>query len=103
MSDPTTTQVGGDHYRKMAIQPEAFIHANGIGFHEGNVIKYLCRWRSKAGVEDLRKAIHYIELLIKHEIEEAEKRNPALFLINAMKDGRLVPKDASNTTQNQQP
>ena len=57
-------QVGGDHYRTMAIQPIEFITANNIPFCEGNVIKYLCRWRAKGGVDDLRKAKHYIDLLL---------------------------------------
>lgn len=67
MSNPTTTQVGGDHYRTMAIQPERFIYENGIGFHEGNAITYLCRWRSKGGLQDLEKAKHFIDLLIAHQ------------------------------------
>lgn len=57
------TQVGGDHYRKLAIQPVEFITRNGLGFCEGNVIKYICRHAAKGGAEDLDKAIHYIELL----------------------------------------
>lgn len=57
-------QVGGDHYKSCAIQPIEFIHANGIGFAEGNVIKYVARWRAKGGIEDLRKARHYLDLLI---------------------------------------
>ena len=60
-------QVGGDHYRGMAIQPAEFIHRNGIGFVEGLAIRYLCRWRQKGGLEDLRKAKHAIELLIEME------------------------------------
>lgn len=60
-------QVSGDHYKKMAIQPVEFIHANGIGYFEGNVIKYVARWRSKGGVADLEKAKHYIDLLIELE------------------------------------
>lgn len=60
-------QVGGTHYRKLAIQPIEFIHRNGIGFCEGNAIKYLCRWRDKGGVADLEKAKHYIDLLIELE------------------------------------
>ncbi len=59
----TKKQVGGDHYKKMKIQPETFIYENGIGWHEGTAIKYLCRWRDKGGVDDLDKAIHIIELL----------------------------------------
>lgn len=60
-------QVGGTHYRKLAIQPIEFIHRNGIGFCEANAIKYLCRWREKGGISDLEKAKHYIELLIELE------------------------------------
>lgn len=60
-------QVGGSHYKDMAIQPVEFIHANGIGYFEGNVIKYVARWRKKNGVADLEKARHYIDLLIKLE------------------------------------
>jgi hypothetical protein len=59
-----TKQVGGDHYKKLKIQPIEYINANGIGYCEGNVIKYVTRWREKGGVGDLLKAMHYIELLI---------------------------------------
>lgn len=61
------TQVGGGHYKDMAIQPVEFIHRNGIGFCEGCVIKYVSRWRAKGGVEDLKKARHFIDLLIEME------------------------------------
>jgi hypothetical protein len=44
-----------------------YIHANGIGYFEGNVIKYVSRWRAKNGIKDLEKAKHYIELLIELE------------------------------------
>jgi hypothetical protein len=64
-------QVGGDHYKGMKIQVVEFCHLNGIGYMEGSAIKYLCRWRQKGGLEDLRKAIHFIELII--ELEEKEK------------------------------
>lgn len=60
-------QVAGDHYKKLAIQPVEYIHANTIGYCEGNVIKYVSRWRSKNGIKDLEKAKHYIELLIELE------------------------------------
>lgn len=60
-------QVGGGHYKDMAIQPVEFIHANGIGYLEGNVIKYVSRWRKKNGIADLEKARHYIDLLIELE------------------------------------
>lgn len=61
------TQVGGKHYKDMAIQPVEYIHRNGIGFVEGAVIKYVSRWRAKNGVEDLMKARHMIDLLIEME------------------------------------
>jgi hypothetical protein len=57
-------QVGGNHYDKMYIQPIEFIQANDIPFIEGNIIKYVCRWRNKGGVEDLKKAKHYLDILI---------------------------------------
>ena len=67
MSKPFETQEGGDHYRSMTIQPVEYIHRNNLGFCEGAVIKYVSRWRSKNGVEDLRKARHFIDLLIEME------------------------------------
>ena len=60
-------QVAGSHYKDLPIQPVEYIHANGIGFFEGNVIKYVTRWRDKGGIADLEKAKHYIELLIELE------------------------------------
>ena len=63
-------QVGGGHYKSRAIQPVEFIHANGLGFCEGNVVKYVTRWASKGGLADLEKAKHYIELLIELETRQ---------------------------------
>jgi len=60
-------QVGGDHYKNMAIQPIDFIRANKMGFCEGNVVKYVSRYSAKAGVVDLEKAKHYLEMLIEDE------------------------------------
>jgi hypothetical protein len=57
-------QVGGSHYKDFAIQPVEFIHKNKIGFIEGNIVKYICRYESKGGIEDLKKVKHYVELLI---------------------------------------
>lgn len=56
-------QIGGNHYSKFAIQPTEFIYKNNIPFIEGCAIKYLCRWKDKGGVQDLDKAIHFIEML----------------------------------------
>lgn len=60
-------QVGGDHYKKLKIQPVEYIHANNLGYFEGNVVKYVTRWRDKNGIADLEKAKHYIDLLIEQE------------------------------------
>ena len=57
-------QVGGDHYRDKAIQPWDYIASNELGYLEGNVVKYVSRWRNKGGVEDLKKAQHYLAKLI---------------------------------------
>lgn len=60
-------QIGGNHYSKMAITPTNYILANNIGWLEGNAIKYISRHQDKNGIEDLQKAIHYIELIIEKE------------------------------------
>jgi hypothetical protein len=65
-------QISGNHYKDKGIQPIIYIHSNNLGFCEGNVVKYVTRWREKGGVADLRKAIHYIELLIQLETEQSQ-------------------------------
>lgn len=60
-------QTGGSHYKQLAIQPVEFSHLNGLGLIEGCVVKYVTRWRTKGGVEDLEKAKHFLELLIELE------------------------------------
>ena len=57
-------QVGGDHYMDRQIQPWDYIVSNDLGFLEGNIIKYVTRWKYKNGVDDLRKAQHYLAKLI---------------------------------------
>jgi len=69
-------QVSGNHYKQMKIQPVEFIHANDIGYFEGNVIKYVSRWRNKNGMADLLKARHYIDLLIELEEKNVKTNNP---------------------------
>lgn len=58
------SQVGGDHYKKLKIQPVEYILANNLGYVEGNVVKYITRWKDKGGVQDLEKIKHYCDLLI---------------------------------------
>lgn len=54
MSKANEVQYGGSHYQVKSIQPWDYIEANGIGFLDGNAIKYLTRWKDKGGVEDLK-------------------------------------------------
>ena len=65
-------QVAGSHY-KSSIQTWDYIIANNIGYLEGNIIKYVSRWKDKNGMDDLLKAKHYIELLIELERKHADK------------------------------
>ena len=64
---PTDTQVGGNHYQKYKIQPVEFIMKNNVPYVEGNVIKYVMRFRDKNGLEDLLKARQYLDMLIAAE------------------------------------
>ena len=57
-------QVGGNHYAKHSIQPWDYIVSNNLGYLEGNIVKYISRWREKGGIDDLRKVMHYTEKLI---------------------------------------
>jgi len=72
---PSDIQIGGQHYKDMAIQPTEYITKNKLGFIEGNIVKYISRWRYKNGLEDLKKIKHYVDLLIEYEgLEEKEPK-----------------------------
>jgi len=60
--NPLQRQVGGNHYKTMKIQPLEFIEANELSFCLANAVKYICRHKNKNGLEDIEKAIHYLEL-----------------------------------------
>lgn len=66
------TQIGGNHYKDMNIQPLEFIMANNMPYCEANIIKYVCRYKSKNGIQDLNKARHYLDILIEHEQRRTE-------------------------------
>jgi len=68
--DPRQTQIGGDHYASLPIQPVEYIHRNGLGFCEGCIIKYVSRHKRKNGKQDLQKAMHFLELLMAMEYPE---------------------------------
>ena len=62
---PQSKQIGGNHYKDFTIQPYEFISKNNLSFFQGNVVKYVCRYLNKNGIEDLEKIKHYCELEIK--------------------------------------
>ena len=75
MSDPYDTQVGGNHYQTMKIQPAEFINKNEMKFAEGNAIKYICRHVNKGGLQDLEKAKHYIDMIIERDYADEAKNS----------------------------
>ena len=62
-------QVQGNHYQDFKIQPAEFVNQNKLLFAEGNAIKYICRHQSKGKEEDVRKAIHYLEIVLERDYE----------------------------------
>ena len=69
-TDAYNKQIGGNHYKDMAIQPSEFINKNKLQFAEGNAIKYICRHSLKGGKQDLEKAKHYIDMIIERDYPE---------------------------------
>lgn len=70
MTKATEVQVGGSHYKDMPIQPVEYIHANGLSFLEGNVVKYISRHKTKNGRADVEKARHYCDLILQLEYSD---------------------------------
>ena len=66
-SEESMNEADPDHYSNLPMEPWDFIQQNKLDFFEGNVVKYICRWKNKGGVTDLRKAITYIEKIIEGE------------------------------------
>ena len=70
------TQVAGNHYKQFQIEPWDAIVDWGLGYLDGNAVKYLSRWRHKNGIEDLKKARHYIDKLLETEMEKHNGTDP---------------------------
>ena len=68
--DSLSTQVDGNHYTSMKIQPAEFINENKILFAEGNAIKYICRHQKKGKRKDIEKAIHYLEMILERDYDD---------------------------------
>ncbi len=69
-------QIGGEHYMNMKFQPMEFILANSLGWAEGEILKYVCRWQHKGGVQDLLKAKHIIDALIEEHHTDNHTDDP---------------------------
>lgn len=67
MNSPLDVQVGGGHYKQCASQPVEYIFHNNLNYLQGNVVKYITRYKDKNGKEDLEKVKHYVDLLIELE------------------------------------
>lgn len=66
---PLSTQVGGNHYKSLVIQPIEYCQRNGLNYCESNVVKYVTRHRHKGGAQDILKAIHNLQLLLELEYQ----------------------------------
>lgn len=69
---PLDRQVGGSHYKDLGIQPIEYVMANNMDYCEANIVKYITRHHAKGGAEDVRKVIHYAELLLQLKYGETE-------------------------------
>lgn len=85
-------QHGGTHYKKHKIQVWDFILANNIGYMEGSAIKYLCRWQDKGGVQDLKKAVHFIERLIEEQEQQEKTSMPGEWIKVTNEANKFFPR-----------
>ena len=60
-------QVGGNHYKELKVSPAYFICENKLLFAEGNVVKLVCRHQKKNKAEDIKKAIHYLKIILERD------------------------------------
>jgi len=67
-------QVAGSHYKKYGdFQPWDAVIAWNLGYLEGTALKYIARWKDKGGLNDIKKAIHFLEKLV--EVTGESKSN----------------------------
>lgn len=68
-------QIGGEHYKKhKGYEPWDVVNAWNLGYLDGTALKYIARWRDKNGIQDLKKAIHFLEKLVEQEQQNNEAR-----------------------------
>lgn len=85
------TQISGGHYLDLAIQPAQFMRANGVPHAEGEAIYHILRHRQKRGLEDLEKAIHWIQLIIDMDYPEESRQERAGDVQEATKPTEALP------------
>ena len=76
-------QIGGDHYKRMSIQPSDYIVKNKLGWYEGNIVKYITRHSIKGGRQDIEKVIHYAQLLIEDRYTKKETEGERMGRVTA--------------------
>ncbi len=67
VDDANAKQIAGQHYKKQKIQTWDFVAQNDLDYFQGSIIKYVARWKDKGGIDDLKKAIHFLEKYIEVE------------------------------------
>lgn len=92
----TEKQIGGNHYKGLKIQPAEYIHANGLDFFQGNIVKYITRFRQKNGKQDLEKIKHYCDLLIEFEYSDKEVNPIKMEEGDMILDGRVYISPSQN-------
>lgn len=81
-----SVQVGGDHYKLRGIQPIEYMLANNMPFSEGAVVKYVTRHRYKNGADDLKKAIHLLQIVLESDYDIVSA--PMVYTTPGAKRGR---------------
>ena len=98
MSNPYHTQVGGDHYRNHPVPLAEFLNRNDVPWAVGEVMTHVFRYRAKGGVEDLRKAAHYIEMLIYEELNNGTRSDGGVGSADE-RSGRTEPTPTVGTNE----
>jgi methyl coenzyme M reductase subunit C-like uncharacterized protein (methanogenesis marker protein 7) len=94
-------QIGGEHYKSSGLQHWDIVDRYDVGYFEGNISKYVTRWRKKNGVQDLKKASHYLQKLIESrsggwaDYSERQPRVPHEVITHFIDDNQLGATEAA--------
>ena len=64
-----SNNISPSYYQKGSVEVTDYITSNEMSFIEGNIIKYVTRYKDKSGIQDLRKARWYLDKLIETQME----------------------------------